>query len=163
MELELSCFDLVATLENALMLVKDRAARHGIALTLAVEPRLGEFIADERKIKQVLLNLLSNAVKFTRDGGRIEVAATLTDGEVQIAVNDNGVGIAPEDLEAIFEEFRQVGSRQGPRREGTGLGLALARKFVELHGGKIHVRSQVGQGSIFTCTLPVRQKPDTLS
>ena len=156
MELELSAFDLPQTLENALTLVRERATRRGVALDLAVDERLGEFVGDERKIRQVLLNLLSNAVKFTPEGGRVGVAATLADGAVQIAVSDTGIGIAPEDQEAIFEEFRQVGTDYAQKREGTGLGLALAKKFVELHGGKIWVKSEVGTGSTFAFTLAER-------
>jgi signal transduction histidine kinase len=101
------------------------------------------------------LNLLSNAVKFTVEGGRIDVDAALTDGAVEISVNDTGVGIAPENQETIFEEFRQVGTDYSKKREGTGLGLTLTRKFVELHGGKIRVASEVGKGSTFTFTLPL--------
>ena len=111
---------------------------------------------DERKVKQVLLNLLSNALKFTAEGGRIEVGAVPRDGAVEVSVRDTGVGIAPEDQEAVFEEFRQVGA-SAAKQEGTGLGLALCRKFVELHGGKIWVTSQVGAGSTFTFTLPFQR------
>jgi signal transduction histidine kinase len=157
MELELGTFDLPQSLENALTLVRERATKHEITLDLAMDPRLGDFVGDERKIRQVLLNLLSNAVKFTPEGGRVGVAATLEDGAVQIAVSDTGIGIAPEDQEAIFEEFRQVGGDYARKREGTGLGLTLAKKFVELHGGKIWVESEVGKGSTFTFTLPVKR------
>jgi len=142
-----------------LTLIRERAARHGIALEVHVDERLGEMVADERKIKQVLLNLLSNAVKFTPEGGRVGVRAALADGMAEISVRDTGVGIAPEDRETIFEEFRQVGGDEARKREGTGLGLALARRFVELHGGKIWVESEVGRGSTFTFTLPVRPWP----
>ena len=158
MELELTTFDLPAAMENALILVKGRAANHGIALNLDVDRRLGEFVADERKIKQVLVNLLSNAVKFTREGGRVEVRAAPADGAVEIAVSDTGIGIAPEDRETIFEEFRQVGTDYARKREGTGLGLALTRRIIELHGGRIWVKSEVGKGSTFTFTLPVAGK-----
>ena len=156
MELELTTFDLPQTLENALTLVRERATRRGVGLDLAVDGQLGEFVGDERKIRQVLLNLLSNAVKFTPEGGRVGVAARLANGAVEIAVSDTGIGIAPEDQEAIFEEFRQVGGDYSQKREGTGLGLSLARKFVELHGGKIWVTSAVGKGSTFTFTLPLK-------
>jgi len=159
MELELTKFDLPAAMENALTLVRGRAEAHAIALTQDVDQRLGEFVADERKLKQVLVNLLSNAVKFTPEGGRVEVRAAPADGAVEISVSDTGVGIAPEDQEAIFEEFRQAGSDYTRKREGTGLGLALARKFVELHGGRIWVKSEVGKGSTFTFTLPGRPWP----
>jgi signal transduction histidine kinase len=103
----------------------------------------------------VLLNLLSNAVKFTPDGGRIDVRIRLEEGNAEISVTDSGIGIAAEDQEAVFEEFRQVGTAD-KRAEGTGLGLALCRKFVELHGGRISVQSELGHGSTFTFTIPVR-------
>ncbi len=154
MELSLAKFHLPLALENALTLIKERAARHGIALDVDVDPRLGEFVGDERKIKQVLLNLLSNAVKFTPEGGRIGVKAVLADGAVEIAVSDTGIGIAPKDQEAIFEEFRQVGSDEARNVEGTGLGLTLTKKFVEMHGGRIWVESEVGKCSTFRFTLP---------
>jgi signal transduction histidine kinase len=121
-----------------------------------VDARVGDIVADERKIRQILLNLLSNAVKFTPEDGRVGLTATATEGVITISVSDTGVGIAPEDQAAIFEEFRQVGRDDARKQEGTGLGLTLAKKFVELHGGKIWVQSQVGQGSTFTFTLPVQ-------
>jgi signal transduction histidine kinase len=156
MELVLAPFDLSLALENTVTLVQERASRNGIALEMAVDERLGDFVGDERKIRQILLNLLSNAVKFTPEGGRIGITAVPADGAVEISVSDTGIGIAPEDQDAIFEEFRQVGSDYARKREGTGLGLTLAKKFVELHGGKIWVKSEVGKGSTFTFTLPVR-------
>src|SRR5262249_40480309 len=117
------------------------------------DDRVGMIRGDERKVKQVLLNLLSNALKFTPEGGGIDVRGTVNDGMAEISVADTGVGIAPEDQEAIFEEFRQVGT--GDKKvEGTGLGLALSRKFIELHGGRIWVQSQPGKGSTFSFTLP---------
>jgi len=155
MELELTTFDLPVALDNALTLVRERATRHGIRLDLAVDDRVGAVVGDERKIKQVILNLLSNAVKFTPEGGRVTVRALPAGDAVEVAVSDTGIGIAPEDREAIFEEFRQVGSDYARKREGTGLGLTLARKFVELHGGTIRVESKVGRGSTFTVALPV--------
>jgi signal transduction histidine kinase len=153
MELVPAPFHLPSALENAVILVRERASRHGIALQLDVDPRLGDVVGDERKVKQVLLNLLSNAVKFTPEGGHIRLRANCTDGSVEIAVSDTCIGIAPEDQATIFEEFRQVGSDER-KREGTGLGLTLAKKFVELHGGRIWVESELGQGSTFTFTLP---------
>jgi signal transduction histidine kinase len=155
MELELTDFNLPATLDNALTLVRERAGRRGIALGLTVDERLEQIHADERKVRQVVLNLLSNAIKFTPEGGRIEVRAVPVDGVVEISVSDTGVGIAPEDQEVIFEEFKQVGTA-AKKVEGTGLGLALSRKFIELHGGRIWVESQVGAGSTFTFTIPMR-------
>jgi signal transduction histidine kinase len=155
MELELSDFHLPTALDSALTLVRERAGRRGIALQMNIDSQLGQIQADERKVRQVVLNLLSNAIKFTPEGGRIEVGAVPTDGFVEVSVADTGVGIAPEDQEAVFEEFRQVGTA-AKKVEGTGLGLTLCRKFVELHGGKIGVTSQVGVGSTFTFTIPVR-------
>ena len=157
MELELSDFHLPTALDSALTLVRERAGRRGIALNLAVNEGLGQMRADERKVRQVVLNLLSNAIKFTPEGGRIEVSAVPKDGLVEVSVRDTGVGIAPEDQEAVFEEFRQVGTAD-KKVEGTGLGLTLCRKFVELHGGKIWVKSQVGMGSTFMFVIPVRHE-----
>ena len=154
MELDLATFDLPLALDNAVTLVRERAARHGIVLDLSVDQRIDSLVGDERKIKQVLLNLLSNAVKFTPEGGRITLKAALADGSVEISVSDTGVGIAPEDQDEIFEEFRQVGA-DSAKREGTGLGLTLAKRFVELHGGRIWVKSEVGKGSTFAFTLPL--------
>ena len=146
-----------SAIDNALILVRERASRRGISLGRSIDEHLGRFRSDERKVKQVLLNLLSNALKFTPEGGRIDVSAGVHGEVAEIAVTDTGVGIAPEDQEAVFEEFRQVGTAD-KKVEGTGLGLALSRKFVELHGGKIWVKSQVGVGSTFTFTLPVRRE-----
>jgi GAF domain-containing protein len=156
LELELGRFHLPTALDNALTLVRERATRHGITLTETVDEGVGHIVADERKVKQILLNLLSNAVKFTPEGGRVGLTATAADGVITIAVSDTGVGIAPEDQAAIFEEFRQVGREDARKQEGTGLGLTLAKKFVELHGGRIWVESHVGQGSTFSFTLPIR-------
>jgi signal transduction histidine kinase len=159
MELELGRFDLPQALQDTLVLVRERAVRHGIELSLDADARLGALVADERKIKQVMLNLLSNAVKFTPEGGRVEVRAMPVNGAVEISVVDTGIGIAPENQELIFEEFRQVGGDYAHKREGTGLGLTLARKLVELHGGRLWVKSQVGQGSTFTFSVPERPWP----
>ena len=148
-------FDLPMAIDNALTLIRERASRHGIRLQHSVDERLGDLTGDERKIKQILLNLLSNAVKFTPEGGRVDVDAVSSDGVVEISVSDTGIGIAPQDQETIFEEFRQVGTDYAQKREGTGLGLTLTRKFVELHGGKIWVESELGRGSTFTFTLPI--------
>ena len=156
MELELTEFHLPTAIDNALMLVRERAARRGIAVDMAIDERLGQVEGDERKIRQVMLNLLSNAIKFTPEGGRIDVRAAPRNDIVEVSITDTGVGIAPQDLEAVFEEFRQVGTAE-KKVEGTGLGLALSRKFIHLHGGKIWVESQVGKGSTFTFTVPVRR------
>jgi signal transduction histidine kinase len=156
MELEAQAFDLPSALDNALTLIRERAARHSIGLVVDVDPAIGEVVADERKVKQVLLNLLSNAVKFTPEGGKITMSAALNGEAVVVSVADTGIGIAAEDQEAVFEEFRQVGDDYARKREGTGLGLALARRLVELHGGRLSVQSELGKGSTFTFTIPVR-------
>jgi two-component system, NtrC family, sensor kinase len=154
MELEPSEFDLKGTLQNATTLVRERAHRQGIALKLELASDLGSIRADERKVKQIMLNLLSNAVNFTPEGGAVSVCATRANGAVEIAVSDTGMGIAAEDHEAVFQEFRQVGRDYTKKAEGTGLGLPLARRFAELHGGTIRVASALGQGSTFTLVIP---------
>ena len=154
MELELTEFHFPTAIENALMLVRERAGRRSLTLQTNIDDRLGHMQADERKIRQVVLNLLSNAIKFTPEGGRIEVSAAPKNGFVEVSVSDTGIGIASEDQEKVFEEFRQVGTA-AKKVEGTGLGLTLCRKFVELHSGKIWVKSQLGAGATFTFTIPV--------
>jgi signal transduction histidine kinase len=156
MDLELSRFDLSEALQNVLMLIRERASLHGISVALELSPEIGDCMADQRKFKQVMLNLLSNAVKFTPPGGQISVRARTSNSHIEVTVSDTGIGIAEKDLEIIFEEFRQVGSDRLKKAEGTGLGLALTKKFVELHGGTISVQSEVGKGSAFTFTFPER-------
>jgi signal transduction histidine kinase len=157
MELEVAKFHLPSAIDNALTLIRERATRHGVALSASVDQRLDDIEADERKFKQILLNLLSNAVKFTPEGGRVRVQARRVDGNAEIAVADTGVGIAPDDQAKVFEEFRQVGTDYTKKSEGTGLGLALTKKFVELHGGSLRLESAPGRGSTFTFTLPVER------
>ncbi len=154
MELNLTDFDLPTAIDNTLMLMRERAHRREVTLERTIDKGLEKIHADERKVKQVLLNLLSNALKFTPEGGRIDVRARVTDGSAEISVTDTGVGIAPEDQATVFEEFRQVGAAS-KKVEGTGLGLAISRKFIELHGGRIWVESQVGKGSTFAFTVPL--------
>src|SRR5262249_9620872 len=155
MELELSTFDLPALVESTLILIRERANSHGLQINLDMSPQLADVTADVRKVKQILLNLLSNAMKFTQRGGRIAVQARHQDGMVAISVSDTGIGIASEDQALIFEEFRQARGDYPRKHEGTGLGLALVKKFVELHGGQIWVESEVNKGSTFTFTLPL--------
>jgi signal transduction histidine kinase len=157
MELDLVTFSVPLAIDNALTLVKERATRHGLALECVLDPVVAEINADERKFKQILLNLLSNAVKFTPENGCITVSARAIDRTVEVSVADTGIGIAPEDCEAVFEEFRQVGDNSERKAEGTGLGLALTKKLIELHGGRIWLKSTIGQGSTFSFTLPNSQ------
>jgi signal transduction histidine kinase len=157
MELDLADVSVPATLQSGLTMHGERATRGGITLGLSVEPEEIVIQADERKVRQVVFNLLSNAVKFTPPGGRVDVSAQMTDGVVEVAVADTGSGISPDDLELIFEEFQQARGDAGKRQEGTGLGLPLSRKFIELHGGRLWVESVQGEGSTFRFTLPVEQ------
>ena len=155
MELQPSTFELPELLENAASMVRERAIRQGIGLTVATDSSVGVMEADERKVKQILFNLLSNAVKFTPGGGSVTLAATAGEEEVVISVRDTGVGISAEDQEKIFEEFYQVGASR--TQEGTGLGLALTRRLVELHRGDLSLESEPGVGSTFTVTMPLHQ------
>jgi signal transduction histidine kinase len=157
MELDLADVSLRPTLESGLTMNAERASRAGVALGLTLDPEEITVRADERKLRQVVFNLLSNAVKFTPADGRVDVSASITDGVVEVAVADTGPGIAPEDQELIFEEFRQARADSGNRHDGTGLGLPLSRKFIELHGGRLWVESVPGAGSTFRFTLPVEQ------
>ena len=158
MDLDVSRFDVPIALNNAVTLIRERAARHGIGVDVDIAGGVGDIEADERKFKQILLNLLSNAVKFTPNGGRIRVFAALEGEYLEVSVADSGIGIAPEDQVAIFEQFRQVGDDSAKKAEGTGLGLALTRSFVELHGGSISVQSELGKGAVFSFLLPVHQQ-----
>jgi signal transduction histidine kinase len=115
----------------------------------------GQVEADAGKLRQMLLNLVSNAVKFTPEGGRVTIGARRLDDTVEISVSDTGIGIAKSEFENLFEEFRQIDSDIAREQHGTGLGLALTKRFVELHGGQIRIASEVGKGSVFTLSLPL--------
>jgi signal transduction histidine kinase len=154
MELDLVRFSVPAAIGNALTLVRERAQSHGLTLAEETAGAPEYWVADERKFKQILLNLLSNAVKFTPAGGRITLGATQDGEDLLVSVRDTGIGIAQSDQAAIFEEFRQVVSDIDRKREGTGLGLSLVRRFAELHGGSVAVESVPGQGATFTVRLP---------
>ena len=154
-------------LEPSLVLLQEKAHKHNISLTLEVDSRADiNLSADSKKLKQILFNLLSNAVKFTPDGGSVEVKAQLVKGDVaavpvaedsiEISVKDSGIGIKPEDLSKLFQTFSQIESSYTKTVEGTGLGLALTKKLVELHGGKIWVESEFGKGSKFIFVIPVK-------
>ena len=155
MELDVARFDLRVAMDNALTLVRGRAERHGIRLETMIGEDVGDYEGDERKFKQIMLNLLTNAVKFTPEGGKVTMQASRTDGSYVFAVKDTGIGIAPEDQEKVFEEFRQVGTDYARKAEGTGLGLTLTRRLVELHGGRIRLESEPGKGSTFSFNLPI--------
>ncbi len=157
MELDLSSFNLAMLLDNTTTLVRERALRQGLTLDLDVQDSIGDWVADARKLKQVVINLLSNAVKFTPAGGRVTLRARALDDAVEIAVVDTGVGIAADQQALVFEEFRQAGGDYLRKSEGTGLGLSLAKRFVELHGGTMRVESAPGHGSTFAFILPERE------
>jgi signal transduction histidine kinase/HAMP domain-containing protein len=159
MELELEVLNLEELLESCARLVRERAVRAGLDLTLEVVPGL-KISGDKRKLKQVIVNLLSNAVKFTPSGGRVTLkahplrrGADVRDGDIEISVEDSGIGIPLEDQERLFTPFTQVDGSLARRHEGTGLGLALSKRLTELHGGVIEVRSAPGQGSTFSLRL----------
>jgi signal transduction histidine kinase len=153
MQLDLSAVSLSATLRAGLTMHAERAKRGDVELALDVGREEVVVEADERKLRQVVVNLLSNAVKFTPPGGRVDVTARLADGLVEVAVADTGPGIAESDRELIFDEFRQARGT----RDGTGLGLPIARRFIELHGGRLWIETAPGSGSTFRFTLPVKQ------
>lgn len=169
MELEPSGFSLRELIERCLVLFKEKAMKHGIKLTSEVDEGIVNIVADERKIKQVMFNLLSNAMKFTPDGGSVRVTVRLTppasppplklrggEGElIEISVTDTGIGIAPEDIGKLFQPFQQIEHHLSKQYEGTGLGLKLCKDFVELHGGRIWVESELGKGSRFVFTIPL--------
>ena len=154
-ELEVAPFSLRDALERGVVMVRERATRDGVEVALATTRGVDVVEGDERRIRQVIFNLLSNAVKFTPAGGVVDVSASRVDGEVRVSVADTGPGIAPEDHNRIFEEFQQTDAGV-EQREGTGLGLALSKRLVELHGGRIWVDSDLGKGSTFVFTLPAR-------
>jgi signal transduction histidine kinase len=160
MDLDLSEFSLPMALDNAMVLVRERAHRQQLQLRADVASDISLVTADERKFKQILINLLTNAVKFSYPGGWVEVTVrhdkNVNTNAVVITVKDSGLGIARDDQAAIFEEFHQLKSTGSAKLEGTGLGLSLAKRLVELHGGKIWVESEVGKGAAFSFTLPDR-------
>jgi signal transduction histidine kinase len=188
LKLDISEVNLKACLQNSLIMVKEKALKHGIQLTMDLDGTKDTIAADERKLKQILYNLLSNAVKFTPNGGTVKISAKkvtckvrpglrqedpadlvmieeLVDIEnpvpedlkncIELCVTDSGIGIKPEDLQRIFNRFEQIDGTSSRNYEGTGLGLALTKELVEMHGGKIWVESD-GQdrGSKFRMLLP---------
>jgi signal transduction histidine kinase len=156
-ELEVGAFSLREALERGVVMVRERATGNGLQLSLELAPDVDIVRGDERRLRQVVFNLLSNAVKFTPAGGRIVVSTARSDDEVRIAVTDTGPGIALADQDRIFEEFQQTALGLS-QREGTGLGLALSRRLVELHGGRIWVESEPGAGSRFVFALPIQME-----
>ena len=154
MELELGDASLREALEHGVAMVRERASRQGLSLDVVVDPDVDVVVADPLRLKQVILNLLTNAVKFTPSGGRVEARARRVGGEVQVSVEDSGIGIAEDQLERIFESFQQGPRSVSGATEGTGLGLTLSKRIVELHGGRLWVESRLGHGSTFTFAIP---------
>lgn len=161
MELDLNEFNLPDLLHGCLRLLREKAMKKNVTLDLDVDERIGLVVADSRKIKQVIFNLLANAVKFTPAGGEVLLSAVTDESSVTISVKDNGIGISEADMDKLFQEFSQVDGSLSRRHEGTGLGLALSKKLVEMHGGSIGVESSPGQGSRFYFTFPVQPVPAT--
>ncbi len=173
MELELGEFNLEEIIDGSLVMFKEKAMKHNLKVAAEVEAEIGNIVADERKIKQVLFNLLSNALKFTPDGGAIRVSARRVQREeektagritldaepadfIEVCVADTGIGISEEDQKMLFQPFQQIDSVLSRKYSGTGLGLNLCKKFVELHGGWIWVESEVDKGSKFVFSIPIK-------
>jgi signal transduction histidine kinase/CheY-like chemotaxis protein len=160
MELRLQTVLVSEVVAQVLSTVEPLAAQKQITIKTG-EMSAGEITADAGKLKQMLLNLVANAVKFTPDGGEVTVTSTRLEKTVEIAVADNGIGIAPKDHSRVFQGFQQVDSGMERQQSGTGLGLHLTRRFAALHGGDVLIDSQLGKGSVFTITLPIQQAPQT--
>jgi signal transduction histidine kinase/CheY-like chemotaxis protein len=154
MVLNRSEFAVRESLEYCLSMVRERALQQRILLSLDVDPEVGLLDADRLRFRQVVLNLLSNAVKFTPDGGRIDVGASIRGQDLVVLVADTGMGVPAEDHKRIFDAFQQ-GARPPGQTEGTGLGLTLSKRILELHGGRIWVESEAGKGSTFGFAMPV--------
>ena len=148
-----------ATISETLTLIKEKAAKHDVLLKTELDPALSFIEADKQRFKQVLFNLLTNAVKFSKEEGGIVTITTKKEGDMaKISVSDTGIGIKNEDIGKLFTEFEQVNVEISKKYGGTGLGLAISKKLVELHGGKIWVESEYGEGSKFTFTVPIGSK-----
>ena len=156
--LDVASIDLRGVLDELRETMEPLAKEKGIELVETLPADLPLVEADRAKLRRIILNLLSNALKFTRKGGRIEVRVERQEGQqVRISVSDTGVGIAPEDVARLFDKYEQARSRATRGEKGTGLGLYITRQLLELHGSKIKVESEVGRGSTFSFTLPVKQ------
>jgi two-component system cell cycle sensor histidine kinase PleC len=157
MTLHYEAVDLIEVCEDAIRLMRGKAMESGLALTLDAGD-LPEVEADYRGLKQVMLNLISNAVKFTPEGGSITVSVQpMTTGRIRIAVVDTGIGIAAEDLARLAQPFEQVEGQHSKTTQGTGLGLALTKSLIELHGGQMVMESKPGAGTTVSFDIPVRR------
>jgi len=156
MQLELSDVSIKELIYSSVMMIKEKAMKHNISVNIEIQPETDITLkADERKLKQIFYNLLSNAVKFTEDGGSVTIKTEKKGDFIQFAVIDTGIGIKKEDIKKLFKPFSQLESPYTKKHEGTGLGLALTKKLVELHHGEIGVTSEYGKGSTFFFTIPV--------
>jgi signal transduction histidine kinase len=155
MELECSSFSITAAIDNAMILIRERALRQNVTVTSEIGDGVDLLYADERKFKQVLINLLTNAVKFTYPNGWVKICAVIEGANLKVSVADSGLGIAEEDFETVFQEFRQLTTVGEAKHEGTGLGLPLAKRIVELHGGLIWLESELGKGATFSFLMPL--------
>jgi signal transduction histidine kinase/DNA-binding response OmpR family regulator len=162
MVLNRSEFMVRESLDYCLSMVRERALNQRVLLNLEVDPQVGLLDADRLRFRQVVLNLLSNAVKFTPEGGRVDVSASIRDQDLVVLVADTGVGVPAEDRERIFDAFQQ-GSRPSGQTEGTGLGLTLSKRILEMHGGRLWLESEAGQGSTFGFAMPARATEPALT
>jgi signal transduction histidine kinase len=159
LELNREAVDLRAALLGVLPVVKPRAQDKRIRISTFLPTDLPLVWADPGKLNQILLNLITNGIKYTHENGSVSVEARTLDGQVEIWVNDTGIGIAREDQDKVFQRFTQIDSSATRTQGGTGLGLAIVRELVELHGGAIRVQSKLGKGSSFIFTMPISTKP----
>jgi signal transduction histidine kinase len=147
------------TLDEIIGVIKEKATKRNVLIEKKLDPQLGHIDADKEKFKQVFTNLLDNAVKFSKsEGGTVTINAKKEGDMAKFSVSDTGIGIKEEDIEKTFQEFTQLDSGVSRKYGGTGIGLAITKQFVELHGGKIYVNSKPGVGSTFTVLLPIEAK-----
>ncbi len=155
LDLRKTVINICELIQDTISNYKSLAQENGLSLDFEIPQKSVEICLDPDKTKEVLKNLISNSIKFTPEGGWIKVICTEQDKEILVSVQDSGVGIAKEDIPKLFDKFIQFDRKAGPGEKGTGLGLAIVKKLVEIHGGKIKVESEVGQGTIFTISLPL--------
>jgi len=158
MELDYQEFDISHAIAEVKTITEPLATKKGICLDIKVEPQLGMIYADKTKLRQILYNLTSNAIKFTPEKGNVAIEVRRSGNMIQVSIKDTGIGISKSDMDKLFQPFRQLNPYLTREHEGTGLGLALVKKFIEMHGGKIRVESKIGEGSIFTFVIPLIRK-----
>ena len=156
-ELHLEPIDVGQAIDEAISMVSTKGQSASVQIIAALDPQCPTIDADPVRLRQVLLNVLANAIKFTRAGGRIEVSTAVAEAELRIAIKDNGIGMAPEDIPRALEPFTQVGRERTAAQEGTGLGLPISRTLIELHGGRFEITSAPDRGTTVTITLPIHR------